>query len=59
MVVVRATDAIRLCQEDGCERVPAVESHEQIDRLRLGRMADVRDFAARAMLSSCFLYKGK
>jgi outer membrane protein OmpA-like peptidoglycan-associated protein len=52
IVLVRTTDAIRLCREDGYEEVPQYRAATWVDRLGGRDVAKVRDFVAQAKLSS-------
>jgi hypothetical protein len=55
MVLVRTTDAIRLCHEDDRELLPLCRAVAWVGRLGRREMAAVRDFVARARLSACSL----
>jgi len=50
-ILVRATDAIRLCREGGYEELPRMRAWEQLDGLRRQDMGRVRDFVSRARLT--------
>jgi outer membrane protein OmpA-like peptidoglycan-associated protein len=49
--LVRATDALRLSREEGCEVLPALQAIWLVDRLDRRRSADVRSFVSRAFRS--------
>jgi hypothetical protein len=50
-ILVRATDAIRLCRESGYEELPRMRAWEQLDGLRRQDMGRVRNFVSRARLT--------
>ena len=50
-ILVRATDAIRLCREGGYEELPRMRAWEQLAGLRRQDMGRVRDFVSRARLT--------
>lgn len=50
-ILVRATDALRLCREGGYEELPRVRAWEQLDGLGRQDMGRVRDFVSRARLT--------
>jgi hypothetical protein len=51
LLLVRATDAIRLCRDEGYQELPAYLALAWIDRLERQPAADVRAFVSRARLS--------
>jgi hypothetical protein len=55
VVLVSSVDAVGLCSGGGGKRAPSLEAIALVDRFAYRRMADLRDFVARAKLRGCAL----